>query len=400
RAAAVHGDEAGAEALDAAVVLVAVGLVDLALAPELGLLRQHRHAEALLPAVAATLAHQGVDHHPLLRVLELAALAPAPLLGGAGLVVDQDRNALDLAQALLHRVQFPAVVELHARREQLALVPARDVVAHQDDGVDALGAHLPGNVRDRQRAVHRLAAGHGHRVVVEDLVGDVHLRGDGLADRQRAAVEVGAVAEVLEHVLRLGERRLARPGDAFATHVGEGVGGAVHPGDHVMAADARQRARAFRHAGAGVVRAAGAVVRHARELRPRQCHLRFLLLHPAQALLDGFGREKALDAPADHAGDGGRGQLPGGRQDPLAGLVVLAYDARAAAPVGRPVVELFLHLPLDEGALLLHHDDVFQPAGEGGDALWFQRPAHADLVHADADVAARFLVQAQVFQGL
>src|SRR5690606_39693909 len=57
--------------------------------------------------------------------------------------------------------------------------------------------------------------------------------------------------------------------------------------------------RSFRHAGAGVVRAAGAVVRHARELRPRQCHLRFLLLHPAQALLDGFGREKALDAPAD-----------------------------------------------------------------------------------------------------
>src|SRR5690606_8184821 len=132
RAAAVHGDEAGAEALDAAVVLVAVGLVDLALAPELGLLRQHRHAEALLPAVAATLAHQGVDHHPLLRVLELAALAAATLLGGTGLVVDQDGHALDLAQALLDRVEFGAVVELHARREQFALVPARDVVADQD----------------------------------------------------------------------------------------------------------------------------------------------------------------------------------------------------------------------------------------------------------------------------
>src|SRR3546814_1744465 len=63
RRAAVHGDEAGAEALDAGIVLVAVALVDLALAPELGVLRQHAHAERLLPAVAAALAHQRVDEH-------------------------------------------------------------------------------------------------------------------------------------------------------------------------------------------------------------------------------------------------------------------------------------------------------------------------------------------------
>src|SRR5690606_26549884 len=173
RLAAMHGDKTRAEAGDAGIVLVAVGLVDLALAPELGLLRQHRHAEALLPAVAAAFADQGVDHHPLLRVLELAALAAATLLGGAGLVVDQDRDALDLPQALLHRVQLAAVVEFHAGREQLALVPARQVIADQDDGVDAFGAHLPGDVRHGEGAVHRLATGHGHRVVVEDLVGDV-----------------------------------------------------------------------------------------------------------------------------------------------------------------------------------------------------------------------------------
>ncbi len=56
--AAVHGDEAGAETGGAGIILVAVGLVDIALAPELGFLRQHRHAEALLAAVAAAFADQ------------------------------------------------------------------------------------------------------------------------------------------------------------------------------------------------------------------------------------------------------------------------------------------------------------------------------------------------------
>ncbi len=70
------------------------------------------------------------------------------------------------------------------------------------------------------------------------------------------------------------------------------------------------------------------------------------------------------------------------------------------APAGRPVEELFLHLALDEGALLLHHDDVFQALREARDALRFQRPGHADLVHADADVGARGFIQAKVFQRL
>src|SRR3546814_21002295 len=52
---------------------------------ELGVLRQHAHAERLLPAVAAALAHQRVDEHALGRVDHLAAFAAAALLGGAGL---------------------------------------------------------------------------------------------------------------------------------------------------------------------------------------------------------------------------------------------------------------------------------------------------------------------------
>src|SRR3546814_21036994 len=100
---------AGAEALDSGIVLVAVSFVFLALAPELGVLRQHAHAELLLPAVAAALAHQRVDEHALGRVDHLAALAAAAPLGGAGLVVDEYAQALPFAQALLHGVHVPEI---------------------------------------------------------------------------------------------------------------------------------------------------------------------------------------------------------------------------------------------------------------------------------------------------
>jgi glutamate 5-kinase len=65
-----------------------------------------------------------------------------------------------------------------------------------------------------------------------------------------------------------------------------------------------------------------------------------------------------------------------------------------------PVVHLLLHLRLDEAAFFFHHDDVFQAAGEFADAVRFQRPGHADLVHADADVLGRLVVDAEVFERL
>ena len=99
------------------VVLVAGVLVDAALAAELGLQRLDRQAVALHRAVAAAFAHQLVDDHALGRVDHRAALAAAALLGGAGLVVDDDGDARDLAQLALHVVELVAVVHGHARRE-------------------------------------------------------------------------------------------------------------------------------------------------------------------------------------------------------------------------------------------------------------------------------------------
>ena len=77
-------------------------------------------------------------------------------------------------------------------------------------------------------AVVRLAAGHGDGVVVEDLVGDGGVGRDGVADRQIAGMEIGAVAQVLEDVRHVGEVAGADPGRALAAHLGEGLGVALH----------------------------------------------------------------------------------------------------------------------------------------------------------------------------
>jgi len=99
--AAVHGDKAGAESLHAGVVLVAGGLIDSALAAELGFKGSDGHAVRLHAAVAAAFAHQIVDERPLGRVGKRVALAPAALLRGAGLIVDDHRGAFDLADRTL-----------------------------------------------------------------------------------------------------------------------------------------------------------------------------------------------------------------------------------------------------------------------------------------------------------
>src|SRR5690606_6991296 len=218
-------------------------------------------AVALLAAVAAALADQLVDEHALVGLGQGAALAPAALLGGAGLVVDDDRGALDLAEFALHRIQLVAVADRDALGQALHAVVLLWLVGHDGDLHRSLGAHA---LRDLHHAVafgtlaHLLATGHGHGVVVEDLVGDVDAGGNALADRQDAAVEIGAVTDVGEHVLVGAEGLLAHPGHAFAAHLREADRAAVHPDGHEVAADAGHGARALGHAGAGVVRAAAA----------------------------------------------------------------------------------------------------------------------------------------------
>src|SRR5262249_12671518 len=161
---------------DAGIVLVAAGLVDGALAAPLGLQRLHRHAVRFHPAVAAAFAHQLVDDDPLVGIGELAALAPAALLGGAGLVVDQHGAAGERRQLALHRHQVVAVVNGEPRGPVLAAGILPRLVGDHDDLLGALGGDLAGDLRHGQPAVIGLAAGHGDGVVEQDLVGDVDAR--------------------------------------------------------------------------------------------------------------------------------------------------------------------------------------------------------------------------------
>ena len=292
-------------------------------------------------------------------------------------------------------------------------------------GDDHLALHALGHhaVRDLQ---HRMAlgaladllpAGHGHRVVVEDLVGDVHPGRDGLADRQQAAVEIGAVADVGEHVFLGGKRLLPDPGHALAAHLGEADGGTVHPDRHEMATDAGHRAGTFRHHRGRVVRAAGTEPGRAVGLDFEHLHRTFLGLQDGQLRVDA-GRDVRIQAELAQAlGDGARdqwrrqfgigaqqgiGQRVGER--PLAAgmsrLTVAEFADHVGPHVVAPVVQLLLDLVLDHLPLFLDHQDFAQAAGEVVRALRLQRPDHAHLVQADAEPAAGRVVEAQVQQRL
>src|SRR5262245_59113204 len=166
---AFDGDEARAEALQAGVVLVARRLVDDALAAELGLERLDREAVRLHAAVAAALAHHLVDHHTPGRIGELVLLAAAALLGGARLVVDQRRYALNFPEFSLNGIEVIAVPDRHARRPAGAVRVLLRLVGDDHDRLHALGGDLARDHRRIERPVVALAAGHRHRVVVEDL---------------------------------------------------------------------------------------------------------------------------------------------------------------------------------------------------------------------------------------
>ena len=105
----LYRDETRTEAVQARVVLVATVLVYLSLSPEWRLFRNDRQAVGLYRTVATTFADQVVDDDEPLRILELAALAPPALLGGAGLCVDQHSDTWYFAQLPLHGVELATV---------------------------------------------------------------------------------------------------------------------------------------------------------------------------------------------------------------------------------------------------------------------------------------------------
>src|SRR5260221_2997544 len=149
----MHGHEARAETAHAGEILVARRLVDRALAAELGLDRHDRDAVRLHAAIAAALAHGLVDDHALGRILHRAALAPAALLGGAGLVVDQHTDALRRGKLALHTVELVPMLNGYAGRDAGAARIFIRLVGDDDDAADAFGGELLGQARHGQRTV-------------------------------------------------------------------------------------------------------------------------------------------------------------------------------------------------------------------------------------------------------
>ena len=185
------------------------------------------------------------------------------------------------------------------------------LVGHDHDLLHAFRRELARDHRDGQRALDRLPAGHGHGVVVEDLVGDRNLGRDRLPDREQPGVLVRAIAEVSKDVGGFGERGLADPWHALATHLAERLRGrGREPKGHIVAADPRQGATALRQIHRrGVVGAARTIVRDASDIGPRSCQRLFLRVQEGDPLLDALTRVEAGKSARDPdlvgAGPGG-----------------------------------------------------------------------------------------------
>ena len=307
------------------------------------------------------------------------------------------------------------MVHAHAGRQRHALV-FFGLVGHHHHLPRALGRHRMGNLRHAVplgALAHRLAAGHGHRVVVEDLVGDVDAGRNGLADGQQAAVKVGAITNVGEHMRFVDEGRLADPGHALATHLREAGRGTVHPQGHEMAADAGHGARTFGHLGGGVVRTARTKPGGALSRRRGAGQRRLARGQDGQVRVHARGRglidAQALEPRGDGFGNQGRGEVGAGAQQrvrarighaPLAAAVLARHVVKFAqhmrAHVGAPVVELLLELVFDDLALFFDDQDFLQAGSELARALRLQRPDHPHLVQAQPDSAAGGLIKAQI----
>src|SRR5690606_2606483 len=170
-------------------------------------------------AIAAALADLGVDEDALVGIGKLAALAAAPLLRSAGLIVDESRDALRLGQRPLHGHQLAAMMRRNAIGQTVGALVLIRLVRDHLDAADALCQKLLRNLRDADSSVELLPARHGDGVVVENFESDVRTGRHGRSDGKAAGVQIRAVAEILKDVLALRERRLADPVGALAAHL-------------------------------------------------------------------------------------------------------------------------------------------------------------------------------------
>ena len=198
--ATLYGHKAWAEAVQAREILVAAGLIDRALAPELRIERFDRQAVGFLRTIAAAFTHPVVDYDAPGRIRIRIALAPAALFGCASLVVNEDRDATDLAQPGLHPLKCVAMQNIDASRQVGDPFIFAGIVGHHHHRADTLRRNLLRDHRHRQRAVHRLAAGHRDGVVEQNLVGHIDLGRDSSPYCKQTGVVVSAITQIRKNM--------------------------------------------------------------------------------------------------------------------------------------------------------------------------------------------------------
>ena len=231
-----QGDKAGAETVNAGEILITGGLVDAALGTHGGVQRLNGQAVGLDRAVPAAFTDCVIDKGAQGGVRISPFLAATAFFCSAGLVIDQDGGAGHFAQLALYAVQLIAVIHRRVASQGNAL-EFLGLVGNHHNLACTLGMHLGNHVRDFQDPVYGLAACHGDGIVVQNLVGDIGVGRDRGSNRQNPRVEIRAIAQVGEDVFFIGKGLLTNPGDAFATHMTEGRGAAIHPDCHIVTAN-------------------------------------------------------------------------------------------------------------------------------------------------------------------
>ena len=254
-----------------------------------------------------------------------------------------------------------------------------------------MGDHIDG-----QAALMGLPASHGDSIIEQDLVGDIGLGRDRKAQGQSTRMVIGAIPQVLEDVVGLREGRFADPIRPLATHGREACRVAIHPQRHIMAADASRSAGALGHAGRGVVRAARAEIRRADTDILGFEQTRLCLPEGGKPGRDIVVLVEFQHPLANRNGDVIGIKCPLDREQPGLALVPLANNTG----LHTGAVELFLELHLDEGALLLHHDDGLEAFGEIQNFRGHHGPGASHLEDPNTEAIGHHFVDAQIIHGL
>src|SRR5690554_6839822 len=161
---ALHGNEAGAEALGTGVVFIARGLIDSTLAPEGSFNGNDGQTVRLDAAISAAFADLLVNKQSPLRFGQLILLATTSFLSGTGLIMNEDGDPLHFAQSALQGIELATVMDPDTRGQRDIPVTFRFVRGDHYMG-DPFSKELLAETGNRNGAVHWLAACHRYCIV-------------------------------------------------------------------------------------------------------------------------------------------------------------------------------------------------------------------------------------------